>query len=156
MKRYSLALAIAFVLLQACITVRPVEFRKVENFSVTSNNNAPLLNFSLVFYNPNTFGCNVEEIHSEGAFNGQQVFNAGNLSRIRVKRKSVFSVPVTARISKMDFSQVLGAGLNLLLNDEAVPMKVNGKIKMKKCFFTKTVPFNYNQPLDKALLKKLF
>ena len=60
-------------LLQSCLILKPVEFRRAENFSLTTVNNAPLLNFGLVFKNPNRFGCKIADIHLEGAVNSQQL-----------------------------------------------------------------------------------
>lgn len=156
MKKQFLFAAILPFLLSACITMKPIEFRRAENFSVSSNNNSPLLNFGLVFYNPNAFGCTITDIQSEGALKDQQVFNAGMNTKLRIKSKSDFSIPVTARMAKMNFGQLLGAGLNLLLNDEAIPMKVKGRIKVRKWFISKSNTFDYTQAIDKAQLKKLF
>lgn len=156
MKKQFLLAGILSFLLISCITIKPIEFRRAENFSVSSNNNSPLLNFSLVFYNPNAFGCSITDIYSEGALKDQQVFNAGMNTGIKVISKSNFSIPVTARMAKMDLGQLLGAGLNLLLNDEAIQMKVKGKIKVRKWFISKSYDFDYTQAIDKAQLKKLF
>ena len=156
MKKFFLFAAIPAFLLSSCITMKPIEFRRAENFSVSSNNNSPLLNFGLVFYNPSSFGCTITDIYSEGALKDQQVFNAGMNTGIRIKSKSDFSIPVTARMAKMDFGQLLGAGLNLILNDEAIPMKVTGTIKVRKWFISRSYNFDYTQAIDKAQLKKLF
>ncbi|MCX6275824.1 MAG: LEA type 2 family protein, partial [Bacteroidetes bacterium] len=138
MKKLFLFASILPFLLSACITIKPIEFRRAENFSVSSNNNSPLLNFGLVFYNPNAFGCTITDIQSEGALKDQQVFNAGMNTKISIKSKSDFAIPVTARMAKMNFGQLLGAGFNLLLNDEAIPMKVKGRIKVRKWFISKS------------------
>jgi LEA14-like dessication related protein len=156
MKKRFLFAAILPLLISSCITIKPIEFRRAENFSVSSNNNSPLLNFGLVFYNPNGFGCSITSIQSEGELKDQQVFTAGINTGIKVKGKSDFSIPVTARMAKMDFGQLLGAGLNLLLNDEAMRMKVRGKIKIRKWFISRSYNFDYTQAIDKAQLKKLF
>ncbi|MEO8088198.1 MAG: LEA type 2 family protein [Bacteroidota bacterium] len=156
MTKQILYVSFSCIFFTSCITMKPVEFRRTENFSVTGNNNAPLINFGIVFHNPNTFGCTISDIESEGSFNNQVAFNAGIKTKVRAKANSDFTFPVTARIAKLDFNQLLGAGLNLLLNNEAIPMKVKGKIKMKKWLFSRTYDFNYTQSIDKAELKKLF
>jgi len=149
----------AFVLLFAfssCFTIKPVEFRRTENFGLGSNNNSPLVTFGIVFYNPNSFGCTVSDVESEGSINNTLVFNAGIASKVKAKRKSEVSFPVTANLAKMQLSQMLGTGLNLLLNDEAIPMKVKGKLKVRKFLFSKTYHFDYTQRIDKAWLMKIF
>jgi hypothetical protein len=148
--------AIVLLLFSSCFTIKPVEFRKTENFSVTRNNNSPLVTFGIVFYNPNGFGCTISDIKSEGSLKGRLLFNAGLSTRIKAKRKSEVSLPVTANIAKMDPGQLLGTGLNLLLNDEAIPMQVKGSVKVRKFLFTKTYDFDYTQSIDKAWLRKLF
>jgi hypothetical protein len=148
--------AAAGMLLSSCAAIKPVEFRRTENFSVTSNNNQPLVSFGIVFYNPNGFSCTVSDIQSEGWLGGRILFNAGMKSKVRAKKNSDFTFPVTAAPAQMDLGQLLGTGLNLLLNDEAIPMKVKGKIKVRKFIFSKTYDFDYTQSIDKALLRKLF
>ncbi|CAN5465012.1 hypothetical protein BH11BAC1_BH11BAC1_20520 [soil metagenome] len=156
MTKQILYVSFSCIFLTSCFTLKPVEFRRTENFSVTTNNNQPLLNFAIVFHNPNAFGCTLSDIESEGSFNNKVAFNADVKTKVRAKSNSDFTFPVNARMAKMDFNQLLGAGLNLLLNDEAIPMKVKGKIKMKKWLFSKTYEFNYTQSIDKAELRKLF
>jgi len=156
MKRQILFATISCLLLSSCLSLKPVEFMRTENFSVRDSNNTPLLSFGIVFHNPNSFGCTISDIESAGTFNDKLAFNAGIKTKVRAKGNSDFSFPVTARLAKMDFNQLLGAGLNLLLNDEAIPMQVKGKIKMKKWFFSRTYDFSYTQRIDKAILKKIF
>jgi len=144
------------LLLSSCFSMKPVEFLRTENFSVTSNNNAPILNFAIVFHNPNAFGCTITSIESEGTVSNRLLFNAGIATKVRAKKKSDFSFPVTARLAKMDFNQLLGSGINLLLNNEAIPMQVKGEFRMKKFIFSKTYKFDYTQRIDKAQLMKLF
>jgi hypothetical protein len=155
MKRYFLS-ALAISVLTSCFTIKPVEFRKTENFSVSRNNKSPLVTFGIVFYNPNGFGCTISDIESEGSLQGRLIFNAGIATKVKAKRKSEVSLPVTANIANMDPSQLLGTGLNLLLNDEAIPMQVKGSVKVRKFLFTKTYHFDYTQSIDKAWLRKLF
>jgi LEA14-like dessication related protein len=155
MKRFLFAV-IAVMLLSSCFTIKPVEFKRTENFSVSSNNNSPMVTFGLVFYNPNKFGCTISDIESEGSINDRLVFNAGVNSKVRAKSRSDVTFPVTANLAKMELSQLLGTGLNLLLNDEAIPMKVKGKLKVRRFIFSKTYHFDYTQSIDKAWLRKLF
>lgn len=114
------------------------------------------MNFGIVFHNPNTFGCTVSAVQSEGSLNNRLVFQAGTSTSVKAAGKSDFTFPVTAKLARMDFSQLLGAGINLLLNDEAIPMQVKGKIKVKKFLFSKTYQFDYTQRIDKAQLMKIF
>jgi len=156
MKKYSLIALPALFFFSSCFTIKPVEFRRTENFSVASNNNSPMVTFGIVFYNPNGFGCTISNIESEGSINSRLVFNAGIASKIKAKRKSEVAFPVTANLAKMDLGQLLGTGLNLLLNDEAIPMKVKGSVRVRKFIFSKTYHFDYTQSIDKAWLRKLF
>src|SRR5688572_25691538 len=144
MKRY-IILAAAVLLLPSCFTIQPVEFRRTENFTVTSNNNSPMVSFGIVFHNPNGFGCTISDIESEGSLSGRLLFNAGVKTKLRVKARREASLPVTARLSKMDLGQMMGTGLNLLLNDEAIPMQVKGKVKVRKFIFSKTYHFDYTE-----------
>ena len=144
------------LVLSSCFTMKPVEFRRTENFSVAGNNNSPLVSFGIVFHNPNKFGCTISDIESEGSIQDRLLFNAGVKSKVRAKANSDVTFPVTANLAKMQVSQLLGTGLNLLLNDEAIPMKVKGSLKVRKFIFSKTYRFDYTQSIDKAWLRKLF
>ena len=144
------------IFLSSCLTLKPVEYKRTENFSVASNNNSPMLSFGIVFYNPNAFGCTITGIESEGSLNNRLVFNAGISTPLRVQRKREVAVPVTARLAQMDLNQLLSSGINLLFNDEKLPVKVTGKIKIRKFIFSRTYGFDYTQGIDKAVLKKLF
>ena len=152
----AIVLLLAGSLLSSCMTIKPVEFKGTENFSVSSNNNSPMVNFGIVFHNPNSFGCTVTDVESEGLLNDRLLFNAGLDTKVHAGANSDFIFPVTAKVAKMDFTQLLGTGLNLLLNDEVIPMKVKGSLKIRKFIFSKTYRFDYTQRIDKALLKKLF
>jgi LEA14-like dessication related protein len=150
---------IAFIILVAfssCFTIKPVEFKRTENFALGSNNKSPLVTFGIVFFNPNKFGCTISDIESEGSINSRLVFNAGVDTKVKAKGRSEVSFPVTANLAKMELSQLLGTGLNLLLNDEAIPMQVKGKLKVRKFLFSKTYHFDYTQRIDKAWLMKIF
>jgi LEA14-like dessication related protein len=115
-----------------------------------------MVTFGIVFHNPNKFGCTISDIESEGSINSKLVFNAGVISKVKAKAGSDVTFPVTANLAKMELSQLLGTGLNLLLNDEAIPMQVKGKLKVRKFIFCKTYHFDYTQSIDKAWLRKLF
>ncbi len=156
MKQQILFAACLCFLLSSCLSIKPIEFKRTENFFVSSNNKSPVVNFMIVFYNPNSFGCSISYIESEGTLKDQLVFVAEMKTRTRAKSKTEFFIPVNAYIGNMDIGQLLGAGLNLLLNDEAIPMEVKGKIRMRKYFFTKTYYFDFNQAIDKSQIKKLF
>jgi hypothetical protein len=155
MKQVTIIL-IAGSFFSSCMTIRPVEFVRTENFSVSSNNNSPVINFGIVFHNPNSFGCTITDVESEGMLNDRLLFNAGAGTKVHAGAGSDFTFPVIAKAAKMDFTQLLGTGLNLLLNDEVIPMKVKGSLKIRKFIFSKTYHFDYTQRIDKALLKKLF
>ena len=115
-----------------------------------------MVTFGIVFYNPNNFGCTVSDIESEGSLKSRILFNAGVETKIKAKRKSEVSIPVTANLAKMDLSQLFDTGLNLLMNDEAIPMQVKGSVRVRKFLFSKTYHFDYTQRIDKAWLRKLF
>src|SRR6187401_280 len=118
MSRHFLFAVTALLFFSSCFTIKPVEFRRTENFSVATNNNSPMVTFGLVFHNPNKFGCTISDIESEGSINSKLVFNAGVKSKVKAKAGSDVTFPVTANLAKMQLSQLLGTGLNLLLNDE--------------------------------------
>lgn len=149
-------LAVTLLLLSSCITMKPVQFLRTENFSVSSNNNSPVVSFGLVFYNPNSFGCTVAGIESEGSMDKKLIFNAGFSTKVKASRKKEFTFPVSAVLARMDLKQLLGTGINLLLNDEIIPMQVKGKVRIRKFIFSKTYDFEYTQRIDKAWLMKLF
>ncbi len=144
------------LLLNSCYTIKPIEFRRAENFSASKNNGSPKVSFGIVFHNPNSFGCTISTIESMGELNNQLIFNASIQNSVRAKGNSDFTFPVSADVAKMDWKQLLGSGINLLLNNEAVPMKVKGKITVKKFIFSKTFNFDYTERIDKTMLQKLF
>ena len=156
MTRLVLFLFICCFLFTSCVSMKPVEFMRTENFSVTGDNKKRLVQFDLVFHNPNGFGCTVDRITSDGWISNRQLFSAGVNGKVRAKSRRDFSVPVTASPANMDFGQLLETGLQLLLKDEKIPFKVSGTIRMKKFIFRKTYHFDYTQGIDKAQLKKLF
>jgi len=156
MKRHYTFALVAVLLFSSCFTIKPVEYKRTENFALSSNNNSPLVTFGIVFHNPNKFGCTISDIESEGSINSKLVFNAGVTTKVKAKASSDVTFPVTANLAKMELSQLLGTGLNLLLNDEAIPMKVKGTIKVRKFIFSKTYHFDYTQSIDKAWLMKMF
>lgn len=156
MKKLLAAIALASLLLSSCISLRPVELKRVENLSIVGGNDSLKLTISLAFFNPNRFGCTITDITSEGAIRNRPLFQTGISKNIRAKSKSDFTIPVTAYVMNKDLGKLLSVGISLLVNDETVPMNINGKLKIKKWFLYRSFQFNSNQTIDKAQLRKLF
>src|SRR6476620_6909500 len=87
--------------LAGCYTWKPVQFIRTENFSVSGTKQSPAVAFGIVFHNPNSFGCTVTALESEGSFNNQVVFNAGIGAKVHAISNRDFIFPVTAQLAKM-------------------------------------------------------
>ncbi len=142
--------------LSSCITMKPVEFKSAEKFVVSKVNNSYDINFSMLFFNPNSFGCTITSLEAIGIRDKQLFFNTDMKTKLRISRKSNFDIPVNATLTKMDLNNLLGTGISLFLNNENSVIEVKGKIRMRKFLFARTYKFYFTQTIDKDRLLKLF
>jgi len=151
--KYSI-LAACCALCSSCITMKPPEYRRIENFS--SSGNPVMVSFGIVLHNPNGFGCTISTAGVDGTLNGKQLLHADMSTALHIKHRADAVLTLSAVIEQPDMKQLLGAGAALLLSGDAIPLHLSGKITLRKFILRKNYTFDYTVPMDKALLRKYF
>ena len=137
------------ILLQSCISLKPLEFKQVDHFTISNVLTNPEIHFEMIFTNPNSFGCTVKEIETDCILKEKNILNYKTKDQIRIKRKGDFTVPVTVNVTLNDLLNTIPDAINLFRNNKAIPYLLSGKITLKKFLFKKTFTFSWKDQYKK-------
>lgn len=143
----SILLVCSFIfLLTSCITVQPVEFRKLDNFRGEFSLDDPKANFDLVIYNPNKYGVQLTELTTDLKLNGKSAGHFILPSKTKIERKKESTVPIEMKINGENLMNLLRLSATALL-ERKMDAKLEGYIRLKKFIFKKKVPFTFSQKI---------
>ena len=137
------------ILLQSCISPKPLEFKQVNSFTVRNILTNHEIHFEMVFTNPNSFGCTVKAIETDCIVSAKNVLNYKSKDQIKIKRKADFTVPITVNVTLNDLLSTIPDAINMVRNDQPVPYLLSGKITLKKFLFKRTYSFSWNDQYKK-------
>lgn len=136
----------------SCSSLKPLEYRSLNNFSIADVSSAPQLTFDLSLYNPNTLGAKLKDFKVEVEINGIKLAQGQLADVSHAGALSEFTVPLRITTSVEQLSQFLPAGINLFTAGAGIPVHLNGNVTVKKFIFHRTLPFDVQETLD---LKKI-
>jgi len=124
----------------SCTGFKDLKFKeykdvKLENvgFSKTT------LSLSLVYYNPNNFGMELNHTEMDLFINDNYLGHVDQNVQIRIPKRDNFTLPIKLDI---DMKNIIKNSLMGLFNKE-VEIRAKGKIKAGKANIYKVVPFEY-------------
>jgi LEA14-like dessication related protein len=137
----------------SCASLKPIEFRSVENFSISTVKSTPELGFDMKFYNPNRVGAKLKDFNVAFGLNDIEIGNVHLTEVSHAGAKSEFSIPVSINTSITQLAQFLPSGIQLFTEGKTIPFSLNGTITVKKFIFHKTFPFNVNEAINTKQIK---
>lgn len=150
--RYFILFVLVFMW-ASCSSLKPLEYRSLNNFSIADVGSAPQLTFDLSLYNPNTLGAKLKDFNVEVEINGTKLAQAQLADVSHAAAQSEFTVPLSINTSIEQLSQFLPAGIKLFTSGANIPVHLNGKVTVKKFIFHRTFPFDVQETLDMKKIK---
>lgn len=128
----------------SCVPKEEVIFKGVKNISVGQNEqNEPLLNAEVLFYNPNKVKMKLKEIHADVMVNGKPAAQVRQKIKLSIPAESEFSVPVVAQLSLKELG-LLDTIVNLL-GGKKYEIQYTGYVRIAVHGVTIKVPFTYQE-----------
>ncbi|HUM46844.1 MAG TPA: LEA type 2 family protein [Chitinophagales bacterium] len=143
-----LFLLLSLFVFASCSSLKPLEYRSLNNFNVSSLTSTPQLTFDLTLYNPNTVGAKLKDFNVELELNGVKLATAALADVSHAGAQSTFTIPMSINTSIEQLAQFLPAGINLFSSGSTIPVHLNGSVTVKKFIFRKTFPFDVQEALD--------
>lgn len=134
------------LLLSSCVTIVPVEFRRIENFKLNFEKLSPQLSLELVVNNPNPYGITVTEISSDIFLNNQAISKVSLPMKKRIIPRGETGVPIVLNFNLSSVLGLIPASVPTLLT-RSVDTRISGYIRVRKFIFKRRVPFSLNQKL---------
>ncbi|MEP7127823.1 MAG: LEA type 2 family protein [Chitinophagales bacterium] len=146
-------MSLLILALTSCSTLKPLEYRSLDNFNVSNLGTAPELTFDLSLYNPNTVGAKLKEFSVGFEMNGVKLADAQLADVSHAGAQSEFTIPMKINTSIVQLAQFLPAGITMFTSGATIPIHLNGSITVKKFIFHKTFPFDVRESLDTKKIK---
>lgn len=129
-----------FIFMTGCQKPKDLVFKNVQNISLDnlSFNNATL-KMELVYYNPNTFGMELNRTDFDIFVNNNLLGHSLQDLQLKIPSRKDFTVPLQV---DLDMKNLLKNGIMALLNKE-VQVRVLGKAKIGKAGVYKTFNIDY-------------
>jgi len=137
----------------SCSSLKPIEFRSVENFSVSAVSSTPEIGFDMKFYNPNPVGAKLKDFNVSFGLNDVEIADVHLTEVSHANAKSEFSIPVSVNTSITKLAQFLPSGIQLFTEGKTIPFSLNGTVTVKKFIFHKTFPFNVKEAINTKQIK---
>lgn len=142
----SIWLILIYLGMNACVTLQPVEFRRVDNMQVLTNKFPPSISLDLYIYNPNPYGLTLTEISTELNIDDKKIGNIILPKKTRINRKKETPIAFTIELSTENLMTLLPAALSGFTKSNSTG-SLKGYIKLRKFIFTQKIPFEVHQKL---------
>jgi LEA14-like dessication related protein len=127
-------------ILFSCTGFKDLEFKEYKDVKLDKVGfNKTTLSLSLVYYNPNNFGLELNHTEMDLFINDNYLGHVDQNVQVRVRKRDRFTLPIKVDI---DMKNIIKNGLMGLFNKE-VEIRAKGKIKAGKANIFKVVPFEY-------------
>lgn len=157
--RSSLPLAtliLSMLLLSGCFTEKAIEFKSIRELRPETVGKETILTMEVVFYNPNNWGCTVQHTTADLLIDGKKIGTTTQLTSVRLPAKSETVIPCAFKTSLPELLKLAPTGIGALLGINEPMATTKGTAKVRKFIFTKRIPFEVKQPIDRKFLQRLF
>lgn len=144
------------LLLSGCFTEKAVEFKSIRQLRPETIGKETILTMEVVFYNPNNWGCTVQQTTADLLIDGKKIGTTTQLSPVRLPAKTETIIPCSFKTSLPELLKLAPSGLGALLGINEPVATTKGTAKIRKFIFTKRIPFEVKQPIDRKFLQRLF
>ncbi|HRH67229.1 MAG TPA: hypothetical protein PLU53_13080 [Bacteroidia bacterium] len=143
---------ILILFLSSCFSTLPVEFKKIDQLSISSGENKAAVNFNLLLKNPNNWGFRIITVETEMLIDRHSLGNVILPKNFRIKGKSEAGIPIQITTTTQDLLAVLPGSLATLFGSQSMDAVVKGNITFGKFIFRKKYPFELKQKVDRKLI----
>jgi hypothetical protein len=140
----------------SCLSVKPLEFKKAENVTLTGTAADPQISFNITGRNPNNWSFKLKELQTIVTIDGQTFVNMQSDSVIRLKKDADFSIPASVKAPQGDLMKILSSGLSMFLSGNQIPLEIKGDFVLKKFLFRRKFSFEFNEKIDPKMLNGKF
>jgi hypothetical protein len=124
----------------SCTGFKDLEFKEYKDVKLDKVGfNKTTLSLSLVYYNPNNFGLELNHTEMDLFINDNYLGHVDQNVQVKVPKRDKFTLPIKVDI---DMKNIIKNSLMGLFNKE-VEIRAKGKIKAGKANIFKVVPFEY-------------
>ena len=148
MRKFSLTLAIALMTFTSCSSLKPIEFRAVENFNVSKLSLNPQISADAKFFNPNPVGAKLKNLKADIFIRNDSLTSIFLPKVAKASAGKEFSIPFSASISVLELAQMIPSEILNFKSGAALPVEVRGSVTVKKFIFSKTFPFQFSETID--------
>ena len=145
--RVATFLSLAFVLLESCAPLKPLEFKSVSDLKIEKLTSSPDLSLNLNLHNPNSFGCTLRDFEFNFLLSETQLASI-DLKNNRLPANSDFTLPVSTVTSYDELIKFLPSGISSFNSGKEIPVTLTGKLTLKKFLFRKTFPFEFHSSIN--------
>jgi LEA14-like dessication related protein len=132
------------VLSSSCSSLKPIQYNGYKNFTIKDVANEPEMQIDIKLHNPNPVGATLRKMELYITIYADTIGRAGIGEKVRMKKKSDFTLPVVFASSYEQLSMLAKPGLDAALNNKEIPFHVNGQVTISKFWiFRKTFTISY-------------
>lgn len=150
---YKIIFLLIILFAASCAPLKPLEYRSLENFSVSKISATPELTFDLRLYNPNKVGAKLKNFNIDFMLSDMKLTTIHINDAARALPRSDFVIPIHITASVTQLAQFLPFGINSYNSGSTIPVKLDGTVTLKKFLFHKTFPFHFEESLDTKKFK---
>ena len=149
------AILLIVAALSSCAPIKPIEFKTIDNFTVSRTGLTPELRADVHLFNPNKTAARIQSMTIDVFVNDTKLTSVCMDSKSCVRAVGDFIVPVLAQPSLVDIIKIIPKGLSFLKDNKEIPVNIKGDVVIKKFLFKKHYTFDYTEKLTKDKIKIL-
>lgn len=155
MTRNFVLCGIVAIALSSCAT-QEVAYKNIDNFTVSNVFDTPQVTMDMHLHNPNPIGGTLRNMELTVMLNNKPLGSVQIDDKVRIKRQSDFTVPVTFTTSIGQMGGILSSGISAYFGNDSMPVGLTGSITVQKfLIFRKTFAFDYSDGIKpKEILQK--
>ncbi|MEI6817241.1 MAG: LEA type 2 family protein [Bacteroidota bacterium] len=144
-----LAITLISVAMISCAPMKPIEYKSVDNFTVTMKGLAPEIRADVHLRNPNSMGARIAAMTIDVFIDGTKLSSVC-MDTTCVRAVGDFTIPVVAQTNLVDLAKIIPTGLNAFLGKKSkheLPVDIKGNVTVKKFLFSKHFEFEFKEKI---------
>jgi LEA14-like dessication related protein len=155
MAKTLIALTMIVFFFTSCAPIMPIEYKYVDNFSISEITLNPEVKVDVHLNNPNSTNAKIKEIKIDVFVNKTKLSSVCMDGNKCVQAKGDFIVPMVAQVSLFDIAKLIPNGIGAFFGEKEIPVNIKGSVTIKKFIFSKTFKFEYTEKMNKEKFKLL-
>ncbi len=153
-KKVSINLIILFFILHnGCASFKAVEYREIENFSITSISTHPEFRMDIKMNNPNGVGAKIKSLDMEVLVNQTLLAKFETDNKIRVNSNGDFTIPLKGNASLFNLAKMIPPTIGNFFGMQDIPVNFKGEVVVSKFIFRKKISFDYTENINRDKIK---